>query len=617
MTSHGSPAAAQRESGAALALCAAAVALYLLHAQYLFRLPVDDAGISVAYARSFAEGAGFRLTPQSAIAEGFSNPSWTLLLAGIEFFGGDSLGWLRPLGLAFGGAALVLLALWGPVAERRPLQLQDALAPLVGAAHPSFVHWVQGGLETSLEVFAIAALGLVGLGTHDRWRANLFGAAGALLILTRPEGPLHAAAAGLGWIGMMLVERRRPGKLELRALAVALVPVLLYLLLRYWYFGEWLPNTYFAKRNWDFGAWAYLRSFYESYAPLCLASFWLLPLGLLGHGRTRVLTVTAGASMFALAYFAYYARGDWMLEWRFLAAVAPFQGAALAAAVSGVRSLAEGNRARELATGVLASSALAWYLIPSELVRSEGVKARGSNVAVTLERGAPYQPAAQVLHDHGMVHTSAIASDIGVAGMGLRDTELWDFAGLTDPATSRQFDGKGGLHFPAFDDFFTHEGPPSLVFSWGHGAFFRQRPYAADYEELSPGLFIVRGLTPTEDPRCPGGKQAVLALAPDVLIATILREATAGEPVRALARWRCAHTYHQDVGLPSLEARNELAREVRKLAQAALDKRKRKLALRHYSLCATVDLLDGGESVPCRKQAELLRRKLFGPFTPR
>jgi hypothetical protein len=592
-----------RESGAAIALVAVGLGAFLLHAHYLYRLPVDDAGISVSYARTFAEGQGFRLTPESAIAEGFSNPSWTLLLALIELFGGDSLGWLRPLGVALAGASLVLVALWGPVAERRALQLEDALPVLIAAAHTSFVHWVQGGLEMSLQIFALAALAALALGPHDRWRASLFGASGALLVLTRPEAPLYAAAASLGWVGMLIVTRRRPGLLELRALLIALVPVLAYVLLRRWYFGVWLPNTYYAKHNWDFGAEGYLRGFYETYKPLWHAVFAGAVLSLLGHARSRVRAVVAIACVLTLSYFAWYARGDWMREWRFLAVVAPFQGAVLAAAVSALRERVP----RAQLVGVGATIALCLYLLPEQLARSEWVKAQGSDVVVTLERGAPYQPASQAAREHGMVHVSAIASDMGVAGIGMRDTELWDFAGLTDPATSRQFDKRGGLHFPQFDDYVSHEGPPSFAFTWGPGAFFRQRPIAAQYEEFAPNFFIVRGLSAREDPRCPDGKQAVLAEHATQLMKTLAREA-ASDPVRALARWRCAYTYKRDAELPSLAERSAFARELSERAARSQGE----LALRLYSLCAVISLQHGATSVPCRKQAEALRTQLFG-----
>ena len=62
---------------------AAAVPMVLtgLHARIYGQWIVDDAGLSFAYARSLATGAGPVLQPGSAPVEGFSNPTWVAVLA--------------------------------------------------------------------------------------------------------------------------------------------------------------------------------------------------------------------------------------------------------------------------------------------------------------------------------------------------------------------------------------------------------------------------------------------------------------------------------------------------------------------------------------------------------
>src|SRR5215831_18915345 len=58
-------------------------ALFLAHAWLLRDWLIDDAGISFAYARNLAAGHGLVAQPGSTPVEGFSNPLWTLLVAGI------------------------------------------------------------------------------------------------------------------------------------------------------------------------------------------------------------------------------------------------------------------------------------------------------------------------------------------------------------------------------------------------------------------------------------------------------------------------------------------------------------------------------------------------------
>ena len=47
---------------------------------------IEDAGISFAYAKHFAEGEGFVTYPGGERVEGFSNPLWTFILSFFCFF---------------------------------------------------------------------------------------------------------------------------------------------------------------------------------------------------------------------------------------------------------------------------------------------------------------------------------------------------------------------------------------------------------------------------------------------------------------------------------------------------------------------------------------------------
>jgi hypothetical protein len=97
----------------------------------------------------------------------------------------------------------------------------------------------------------------------------------------------------------------------------------------------------------------------------------------------------------------------------------------------------------------------------------------------------------------------------------------------------------------------------------------------------------------------------------DKLQADILAEARAGDPITALRRWRCAHTYRHDRDLPTQAARDEMAGVARGLAESALSRGAREPALRQYSLCAVLAIRNQWVSGPCRKRAEQLRVALF------
>src|SRR5690348_6795119 len=56
-------------------------ALFVIHGLRFGGWLIDDAGISFAYARNLAAGAGLVAQAGHAPVEGFSNPLWTLLIA--------------------------------------------------------------------------------------------------------------------------------------------------------------------------------------------------------------------------------------------------------------------------------------------------------------------------------------------------------------------------------------------------------------------------------------------------------------------------------------------------------------------------------------------------------
>ena len=43
-------------------------------------------------------------------------------------------------------------------------------------------------------------------------------------------------------------------------LGLAALPALAWLLFRIGYYGQWLPNSFFAKRTWQYGSVGYLRA---------------------------------------------------------------------------------------------------------------------------------------------------------------------------------------------------------------------------------------------------------------------------------------------------------------------------------------------------------------------
>ena len=235
-------------------LCAGWSGLALIAAACLwtFRAPVtqlDDAFISYRYAANFAHGAGLVFNPGEYV-EGYTNLLWTLLVAAGIALGGDAPALGHWLGVLFATATLVgtyayTLRLIGTPA--RPLLALLAPAGLLAAN--AFVCWTTAGLETPLFLWLIVAAALA-LAHGRRWVA-----AGLCLLatLTRPEGALVAACllgVDLASIVRTMPRQQRPAL----AMAGQAGPVLLYAaglglltLFRLWYYGDVVPNTFYAK----------------------------------------------------------------------------------------------------------------------------------------------------------------------------------------------------------------------------------------------------------------------------------------------------------------------------------------------------------------------------------
>ena len=264
--------------------------IYLLSVPWLLLLAwltsvawflTDDAFISFRYVRNLLEGHGLVFNPGEYV-EGYTNFLWVLELAALwGLFG------LRPehtanwLSVAYTGATLATLGWWlarSPTRHDRGFLAWLALGLLGSSA--TFAVWTAGGgLETrQFTCFIVVAVVCLAVHKHQRWGLVAASLSLAAAALTRPEGLLLAACC-FGWFAAQhLVHARRatprsPGRddgiagtlaavirrLDWRELVCLIAPfaivVAAHFLWRYGYYGEWLPNTYYAK---------HIRPWYES-----------------------------------------------------------------------------------------------------------------------------------------------------------------------------------------------------------------------------------------------------------------------------------------------------------------------------------------------------------------
>ena len=379
----------------------------------------DDAFISFRYARNLLEGHGLVYNAGERV-EGYSNFLWTIELAAIwRAFGippEDAAPWLS---VAFTAATLAAMAWWIarlPNLQHRRLVTWMSLGLVCSSA--TFAVWTSGGgLETRQFTFFIV-LAVVLLTTCRHSRRGLLAASTSLALasLTRPEGPLIAMSC-FAWYALqsILSLKRTPvdqaegnpasptaptgafvahliarirsvaDRLAWRDLLCLIAPFVVivgaHLLFRYAYYGEWLPNTYYAKyvRPWyDMGilylAAAFLETGLYLLLPLAGVGVWdrwrarrgdlsfVLPLlCILSHMR---YLMRIGGDVFEYRPMDFY--------WPLLAVPAAvgivWLGGAIAGRARWIRAFAWGKRV------IASSSACALLLFVPVVIYSNGMQ---------------------------------------------------------------------------------------------------------------------------------------------------------------------------------------------------------------------------------------------------
>ena len=273
------------------ALLAAAAAPWLVVLAWLASAAwflCDDAFISFRYARNLVEGQGLVFNAGERV-EGYTNFLWVLELAALwKVFGlrPESVApWLSVVCTIATLAAVVWWAARLPGLRRRGLVIWMALGLLCTSA--TFAVWTSGGgLETrQFTLFVVVAVAC--LTVHSGSRLGLLGASLSLAAAayTRPEGLLIAACC-FGWFAAQRVVAAKRLRLDVRELSWLVLPFVAlvgaHFLFRYGYYGEWLPNTYYAKhvRPWYESGFNYLWA-----AALETGLYLLMPLAVLAVRR--------------------------------------------------------------------------------------------------------------------------------------------------------------------------------------------------------------------------------------------------------------------------------------------------------------------------------------------
>ena len=315
----------------------------------------DDAFIFFRYAENLSQHGALEYNLGERV-EGFSSPLWVLLLAGLDAVG------VAPLqGAGVAGTLLVLITLLLSVWDARRSGLPPPfnwLAPLGLVTSFNFTCWAVAGMDVPLFTCllwaaVVAYRAALAAGKRPGLTCGLLLAAAGL---TRAEGGLAVLVLGGAEI---LHALRTPGDGRWRAPLKVLVPPMVagavLTLVRWTYYGDLLPNTFFTK---DAGSMDHLRlglQYLEGFlleCPLILA----IPLLLVCLRLRRGAAPWQGAVpmlLFATLYAAHVARvgGDFYNYYRYLVPLLPVLYALGASGVFATARMLEELRGRSSPPG--------------------------------------------------------------------------------------------------------------------------------------------------------------------------------------------------------------------------------------------------------------------------
>ncbi len=220
------------------------IGVYIFYSSFLWSWIVDDAGITFAYAKNLANGHGLVSWPGEVPVEGFSNFLWTLILSFFHWIGVFDP-YLTPKILS---SILVLISFFYIL--RISNKMMGSLFPgmlinLLLAVNSPFVIWTNSGLENALFICLLLALAWNSLKTLEQISHKKIGVLcflSFLVAITRPEGMIYSIA--FPFVLLFL-----KGKIKFVVLYVLGTGLLMsfFLLFRFWYFHDWVPNTYYIK----------------------------------------------------------------------------------------------------------------------------------------------------------------------------------------------------------------------------------------------------------------------------------------------------------------------------------------------------------------------------------
>lgn len=441
---------ATRPNPLRVAACALPVMVALWMSLGNWPYTVDDSFISLRYSWNLAHGQGLTFNPGEHV-EGYSNPTWVLLLAPFVALGLDGQVVAKLLGIAAHAVVAGSVAWAALRAADRVNGTRDGTpeVAVIAAAAGCFaawtvpsVGWSAGGLETPWYSMLLV-LGFVGLLAEDPRGPYVAATCAGLAGISRPEGPLQAAMLGLALV-VLSTRGWRPAQLwaaGARPALLVITPVLAWAAFRWAYYQDVVPNTWYHK-----GGAAEWAEVVQYLSPLLRHESVFFAAGICGLALAVALDTRLGAALgLALAgHVAFVCRvgGDWMPNQRFATPGLPFVALAAGAgfALLAARAPSRGARVSVAAIALVFAGLHATQALPDRMRQGDGKG--GEEITPRTEKDTPLVALGRTFSGSNSVVTVWAlerlrdGQAIGYSEVGLlayvSELRVIDLVGLTD-----------------------------------------------------------------------------------------------------------------------------------------------------------------------------------------
>jgi arabinofuranosyltransferase len=295
--------------------------IFLIHTVYFFPFTVDDAFISIQYAKNLVDGKGLTFNAFERV-EGYTNFLLVMIEALFLFLNLNVVFFVKLFGIMCGCTIINLIFLMSKE-DLRTDSIYHFYPCLIIACNSPFVLASTAGLETQFFTLSIIS----GIFIFSKYKSNrgvlLSSLVLNLSIFIRPEGLIFFAIITLSRI--YFVDKFKITKGLIIWFSVFFIVFIPYFLWRYNYFGELLPNTFHAKvGGYFFERFKVGENYVRSYLNIFrLQILLLIPIIQFFRGKLSNLEKTLFFCILITFLYIGYTGKDWIPQFRFIEPIIP------------------------------------------------------------------------------------------------------------------------------------------------------------------------------------------------------------------------------------------------------------------------------------------------------